>query len=154
MAALQLKDIHLPTPVGYWPPAPGWWLLALLLPVLAWAGYRFYRRPRRRAAVKTAQAMLAAIRDDAGMDDRQKLAALSALLRRAAISRDGRESVAGLHGDAWLRYLDAELADRPFSEGEGRCLADGPYRPLAPTADISAVTALCERWLKQRAKSR
>lgn len=153
MDGLQLKDIHLPSPVGYWPPAPGWWLLAIVLPALVWASFRWYRRPRRRAVVKAAQAMLTAIRDDAGMDDRQKLAALSALLRRVAISRDGRESVAGLHGDAWLRYLDASLADRPFSEGEGRCLADGPYRPSAPVDDIVAVAALCERWLKQRAKS-
>ena len=28
---LQLHDIHLPDPAGWWPPAPGWWILALLL---------------------------------------------------------------------------------------------------------------------------
>ena len=27
----QLADIHLPAEVSYWPPAPGWWVLALLL---------------------------------------------------------------------------------------------------------------------------
>ena len=27
----QLKDIHLPATGGFWPPAPGWWLLALIL---------------------------------------------------------------------------------------------------------------------------
>ena len=28
---VNLKDIHLPSPVSFWPPAPGWWILAVLL---------------------------------------------------------------------------------------------------------------------------
>ncbi|MDD9890866.1 MAG: DUF4381 domain-containing protein, partial [Gammaproteobacteria bacterium] len=27
----QLADIHLPGEISYWPPAPGWWVLAALL---------------------------------------------------------------------------------------------------------------------------
>ena len=31
MNELQLRDIHLPESSLWWPPAPGWWILALLL---------------------------------------------------------------------------------------------------------------------------
>jgi hypothetical protein len=43
-AGPHLRDIHLPPPAGWWPLAPGWWILIgialLLLTWLAWRGYR------------------------------------------------------------------------------------------------------------------
>ena len=32
----RLEPLIAPLPVGWWPPAPGWWLLAALLPLLGW----------------------------------------------------------------------------------------------------------------------
>ena len=50
----QLRDIHTAAPVPWWPPAPGWWILGLLLLVLlVWLGrrilarYRVYQRRRQ-----------------------------------------------------------------------------------------------------------
>ncbi|OAI02897.1 DUF4381 domain-containing protein [Methylomonas methanica] len=153
MEPLPLKDIHLPDSVAFWPPAPGWWLLAVLLPLLIFLCRYFYKRIRRQTAAKTAAKLLSAIRRDSGADARQTLAALSALLRRVAISTAPRSDVASLRGEAWLSYLDQFLPDAPFSQGPGRCLADGHYRQTPPAdAELEALFELCERWLKQQAK--
>jgi len=40
----QMRDIQLPAPVGWWPPAPGWWLLTVLvLALVAWGLARAVR---------------------------------------------------------------------------------------------------------------
>ena len=48
----NLKDIHLPPAVSWWPPAPGWWILVVLFVLLtvlcAWWLYRRYERGRPR----------------------------------------------------------------------------------------------------------
>ena len=151
MEPLPLKDIHLPETVNWWPPAPGWWLLAVLLPFLIIAVVYFYKTIRRQSALKTAGKLLAAIKYEDNQDSLQKLAALSALMRRVALSTAARTDVAALSGEAWLAYLDASFQDKPFSTGIGRCLADGHYRPTVPAdADLDALFKLTERWLKNR----
>lgn len=155
MEQLPLKDIHLPDSINWWPPAPGWWLLAVLLPLVIAAAVYLFKRLRRRTALKTAGKLLAAIRRNQRPDKLQTLAALSALLRRVAISTAPRADVAGLSGQAWLAYLDASFQDAPFSQGVGRCLADAPYRQTAPDdADLEALFKLCERWLKRQGSAK
>lgn len=128
MPGPELRDIHLPPAPGWWPPAPGWWVLAVVVIALAlWlsrAGYRRWRRGRFRNAVLARFQSLSQARSIA---PGRRLAELSMLLRRAALH--GNPGVAGLAGQAWLRYLDADDPRQPFSNGPGRVLADGPYRP-------------------------
>ncbi|MGB5726303.1 MAG: DUF4381 domain-containing protein, partial [Thiogranum sp.] len=46
---LPLRDIHLPDPLSWWPPAPGWWLLLTLLVAIALLGGYLLHRYRRNA---------------------------------------------------------------------------------------------------------
>ena len=48
-----LRDIQLPESVPFWPPAPGWWLLALLLAASLSCGFftLYRRRALRREAL-------------------------------------------------------------------------------------------------------
>lgn len=152
MEPLALKDIHLPEAIGWWPPAPGWYLLSTLMVLSMLAGYYAYRRLNRKTAINRARTLLQQIRQQQ-TDPLHILADLSALLRRVAVNTDPRAGVAQLYGPAWLDYLDRKLPDAPFSQGLGRCLADAHYRPaLAEDIDLEAVFALCERWLKQQGR--
>lgn len=150
---LALRDIHLPAPVGWWPLAPGWWLLAAGVPLMLALLFWLYKKFTRKTAVKAAKQSLMALRDDATLDDRQKLAALSVLFRRTAVSLFPRAETANLTGDAWLAFLQRPLKDTRFTEGAGRLLSDAPYRREAPDAGaLQALFQLYEDWLKAAAK--
>ena len=151
---LPLKDIHLPEAIGWWPPAIGWWLLAVLIPLLIVFSIWLYKRLTRKTAIKTANKILAQIKQDATRDSFQKLSELSVLVRRVAISVSPRAKAAGLTGRQWLAFLDTSVKGLPFSEGVGQLLADAPYR-LTPITEqeMSQLIDLCEDWLKSQAKS-
>lgn len=129
-AGLSLHDIHLPAPVGWWPPAPGWWLVALLSLLLlgwllrtAWRSWRVWRWQRRLLA-------------DFGhfpqpldkLSSTQFATVLSGQLRRLALTLFPATDVASLSGEAWLSFLEQHSPRGGFLHGAGRYLADGLYR--------------------------
>lgn len=144
---LPLRDIHLPPPVGWWPPAPGWYaapLAILALIGLCWWGWRRFRRlTARKATLRQLDAL--AKRD---LSAAEKLRETALLLRRAALSAYPREEVAGLTGEDWLRFLDRQMKGSRFSEGPGRLLLDHPYRRHSD-ADLRELLSLCREWAKR-----
>ena len=56
--ALPLRDIHLPEPIGWWPPALGWWILALLVILTIGLCIWLIRRITRKTAIKSAKKLL------------------------------------------------------------------------------------------------
>lgn len=151
--SLPLRDIHLPEAVSWWPPAPGWWLLLGLVALLVFAALRRWRRGRgRRAALCHARRELAAIRrtfrlrpDQAGL-----ARALSALLRRLAMSLYGRRAAAALTGEDWLAFLDQKAGGHAFTQGAGRDLIEAPYR-ADPAFDHAALLQLVSGWIDKAA---
>lgn len=141
-----LRDIHLPH-VGWWPPAPGWWLLfALALALFAlglWQLRRAWRRRRWRAALHAELAALAAAHAS-NEDDAELARGLSALLRRAALRR--QPSAAALHGAAWLDFLE-RIAPGALAREHAEALQRATY---VPHAHLHAATliAACTRWLE------
>jgi hypothetical protein len=148
--SLPLRDIHLPDAISFWPPAIGWWLLFILVPILIWAGWQLYKKITRLTAQKEALQLLEQIKNDSSITDLQKLQQLSAWLKRIAISYAPRKGVAHLSGEAWLNYLDETIEGHPFSQGIGRMLANRQFQKSTPDdLDLPALFKLCERWLKE-----
>lgn len=152
---LPLRDIHLPEPVSWWPPAPGWWMLLALLLAAVLLSWFFHRRYRHKALQRAAQQALQRIGADyqESGDGRVLAQQLSILLRRVSLSFYPRQQVAGLTGQAWLSLLDRTLPGDEFQRGAGRVLIAAPYS-IDCRIDGAALLQLCERWLRQLFKSK
>lgn len=148
----QLRDITLPAPVSAWPPAPGWWVLALLLLALvAMGGVMWLRRRRARSYRLTAAKVLELAWTDFQQtgDKAMLLQQCATLLRRTALQAFPGHGVAGMHGDQWLAFLDttsAKVNEHAFSDGEGRALLTAPYQPK-PDLDPEPLYRLLHDWL-------
>ena len=138
--ALPLRDLHLPDPVGWWPLAPGWWvIIALAAAGLAWLAWRWYRAWRAEAPRRHALRELARLEAEY-LEHRNPVElgkALSALLRRGMLAYAPRADVAGLTGEAWLEWLDAGMSVPWFHTEGGKSLLSLPYR--RPDDDLSDI---------------
>ena len=119
----QLRDIHLPQPIGWWPLAPGWWALialvcALVVAALVWTWMR--RRSARFLALRELEAIKSERQDEF-------LTQVSSLLRRVARRRSAGADV--LTGEAWSAFLME--GKHGLSSDSAALLATGPYGPPA-----------------------
>ncbi len=125
---------------GWWPLAPGWWLLiGLALGGLGYLVWRAFKTFRRNAPRRTALSQLRILQAEyAGSGDAVSLGIrLSDLLRRAMLAYAARDEVAGLTGTSWLEWLDQGLPNKAFSDGPGRYLDSLPYKkPDQNTDDV------------------
>lgn len=128
-----LHDIVPASASSWWPLAPGWYFLGLLLALLAaWWAYRRWRRYRLNRYRRTALAELRAIEQ---AQDPGAIQALPALLKRTAMQAWQRESVAALSREAWCAFLDSHCPGEPFSGAAGDALVALSYRPVAMTPE-------------------
>jgi len=172
----QLRDIHLPEAIGWWPPALGWWLLLALLVILIVAGIywlRWREIQRNKPIVFSKQDMVDAAllelreiershaegqAENGTYDDdsiRQTLADISQLLRRCAVQLSSLNhhpsDVAGLTGKTWLSWLDSQWSRNDFSQGAGRILIDAPYRKgLFDCDDVADLLGISRAWVEQQ----
>ena len=140
----HLADIVVPPPVPWWPPAPGWWILATgCLAALAMSAAVALGRYQRNAYRRAALAELAAV----NVDGPAAAAAISAVLKRVALVAYPRSEVASLTGAAWLAFLDRAGATTDFTSGLAASLTKATKGGAIQSS--AAVLAAARRWVRR-----
>ena len=141
----ELRDVHVPH-VSWWPLAPGWWVLAVLLvAALAVGVWLWRRRARHRRYIETVLVELhtARTRHATDGDNAAFAGTVHQLLRRVARSRDPRSVT--LAAGAWRDALASMAPKRDVSRLA--LLDQVMYRPDA-TLDIDAVATDVDHWVR------
>ncbi|MCY4212527.1 MAG: DUF4381 domain-containing protein [Gammaproteobacteria bacterium] len=151
----QLRDIHLPQVPQWWPPAPGWWILAALaLGLLTWGAIRLRRRWQRFRPVRAARQLHQRLTRellDGSITPTVWLHRTNETLKRLAVHGLGHCETIPAWGDDWLRYLDGRCGERAFSEGVGRCLGEARFQP-DKEVDTQALNGLVGRLLTRECR--
>jgi hypothetical protein len=148
----ELRDIHVPQVSMWWPLAPGWWFLLVLLAALAVGLVIFLRRRaawRRHVEASLSSLREAVARHAADGDTSAFAAAASELVRRVARSRDARSVTKS--GQAWHDALSAMAPKRDV----GALVAlDTAKFQRSVDLDVAATARDVEAWVRVAMKPR
>lgn len=149
----QLKDIQVPAAPSIWPPAPGWWLLAIVIGLILYGLVCFVLNQR---AFKKRQQL--AMKELAGIRDMFKQQPnywghqrLVELLKRAAIEAFPERAVAALSAQDWLNFLNDTAPSQPLNLDLAQVLAQSQraaYQSKPPMVDEQAFAAVAA-WLRK-----
>ncbi|MCP4074791.1 MAG: DUF4381 domain-containing protein [Gammaproteobacteria bacterium] len=128
--SLPLRDIHLPDPVSWWPPAMGWWFLLLFSLIVMWLLIVLIKKLRKPVLKKSARAEVVAVIEayHNHQDKHLLIQQLSVTLKRIGISYLQRNEMAGLSGIEWYTQINSLVEKNKFSEDVIRLLSQGPYQ--------------------------
>lgn len=142
----QLNDIQMPDPVGFWPLAPGWWIvLFLLLAFVAFAIYTLVKWIQRTRYRKQALAILKQLDLRKNTVSREHtLQQVLSLLKRTVLTayKHSRNPVASLYGRDFFILLEATL-DNEFPRLDAKW-HNAIYKKALPDNDDYAIEELLQ----------
>ena len=152
----QLKDIHLPEPISWWPLAPGWYVLLAFI-ICVTLGIVLYITKRQRHALpkKHALKLLNTYKNQYQQNSNAPLISsqIAELLKRVALVYYPRAQVASMTGDDWLAFLNHTAKGVDFKSVQ-ELLLDLPFKKAELHAkdslDLTPLIHNAELWIKQR----
>ncbi len=151
---LELRDIHMPPSIGWWPLAPGWYLLSgLVVAAVLLSCYLLSKRYTKARAKSAALKLLQRYYDEYQQcgNSQQMSMKISALLRRVALAYFPRQQVASLQGEAWLDFLTHNAKGIDFSVLQDYLLIM-PYQTQSQK-NLKPLFEAARAWIKQQGKS-
>ena len=147
----ELRDIHLPEAVAWWPPAFGWWLLLVLLVACVTAACWWLLRRYRASAYRRSACTELRAAYRCWENDRNHILYLqtaNAVLKRVALLSYPKTSLARLSGIAWCEFLDRQWPQPPSLAFADAGLAKGIYRDDAGICEVAGTHEICLQWLR------
>lgn len=154
----QLADIHLPPAVSYWPPAPGWWLLAILvISALVWAVLLISRRIKQRRicdfALKELDTIYRQFDEDCQQPEVNENSArlrfvnqLNSIFRRVALWHYPNSSIASLGGTEWVDFIRKKGDSSGMTDEIAEVISQGRFRPHCDV-DVNSLYQFAQQWI-------
>ena len=149
-----LEPIIAPDPVSFWPPAPGWYVLAVIALLLVFYGvYLLIRKYQKNLYRRLALQELATLELNTNSQQiAQSIASLNTLLKRTALAGYPRDKVASLSGKDWLAFLEKTCPTLRFTDSPGKLLAEIAYikegADNIQNKDWQELLSMCKQWIR------
>ena len=144
----NLHPLREPMTIGWWPPAPGWWLLLVIgILTVTILAYFLHQHRRRNAYRRRALLQLQSLHSthQAQSDDRKYLEEINALLKSVALHAFPQGEVAAQHGESWRTFLNRNLS--PENQFQP-VFDDAAYQKSCPEIDMAQVHRAAQNWIK------
>ncbi|MFA0555228.1 DUF4381 domain-containing protein [Vibrio sp. 10N.222.55.A1] len=147
---LDLSPVIAPDAPTWWPLAWGWW--AVIITAIFLIALVFFILKRRKNNQQAKQEALSYFSNSQSQDG-LSLSKAQDIVRQAALSYFPREKIAGLSGDDWLKFLDAQLA-KPLFVAKQSQWQQALYQDVALMNDEQKKAQQqlvndCETWLRK-----
>ena len=147
---LDLSPVITPDAPTWWPLAWGWWAV-IVTPIILIALVFFIVRRRKNNQQAKQEAL--SYFTNSQSSDRLSPSEAQRILRQAALSYFPREKVAGLAGDDWLKFLDAQLKKPLFVEKQAHWQQSLYQDPTSMNEEQHKVQQQlvtdCETWIRK-----
>lgn len=148
----QLADIHLPAEVSFWPPALGWWILALLLLIAgSFATRKLYEKAEQRKACQYAltelESCLKRLNESTGQKKLLRYVNdVNTVLRRVALVKFPESNPGSLVGETWIAFIRRTGNSSRLDEQLSAALSHGRFRKQVEV-DSQALNQMAHSWI-------